>query len=91
MIAANTILFTILFLIAVFVEIRLFKSKDRSGLRKRLMGYFFSEVWLTLGFLILECMYGEQMKVITQYVIFILFAPKLKSKISFFLEILKYD
>lgn len=91
MIAINTTLFTILFLIAVFVEIRLFKSKDQSGLRKKLIFFFFSEIWLTLGFIILECYYGDKMQLVTQYVIFILFLPKVKSKIMFFLEILKYD
>lgn len=83
MIIINSILFTILIIIAAAVLHKLIITKN-GRLRKIMIAYFSAEILLLSGLLFLEARYGEEVLIATQNILCIIMMPKVIVKIIFY-------
>lgn len=88
MILVNEVLFLVILIIAIYILCLLIRQKD-GYLRKVMIGYFGSEIWVYAGFLFCELKFGDQILHRTQVILFVIFSVKALSKIIFFLYLMK--
>lgn len=79
----NSILLTILMMIAAAIVHRLYITKN-GKLRKIMLAYFLSEEFLLCGLLFLEFKWGNKILPQTQYIVCIIMLPKVIVKIIFY-------
>lgn len=88
MIGVNIALFAILSALAFLIVLHLVWAKN-GILRLILIGYFSTELFTVLSFLIYEITKGPEIKDLTQRILFIFFLPKAVAKIIFYIHIIK--